>query len=477
MPSDLRDPKTIGDWLELDYVARPRRGRGWAAACLVGLAVAGAFAGYFFVTGRHSGFQAGPLSTAHAMLANDCGACHDRALAPLGRFVWGAGHRSVSDAACLKCHAGALHYEGQGDSHRCVDCHKEHRGNQALSRVADGHCTSCHADLKRDDGRATQVNHSVTAFLPPPRHPDYLPVKDEGTIQFNHAKHLKADGVQTLDLRQLARQLKQVEEQGGKASEDLLKVPTGVRHLQCQDCHQPDAAGRYMLPVRHEQHCRECHPLSVSLIGDLDEPQRRAAVGFAATPLTHPAAGQTAHVILGQLRDRVTRFIQAGENRQAFLKLAPAPDPGRPIPGVARPRPLDEREHEWANRQQGELARLLFDGAGGCQYCHKETTTPTDRPGGVPTYAPPAMPERWQKHAEFSHKSHRMLACDKCHPDATGSAATADVLVPKAITTCMDCHHAGGGARADCVECHLYHAPAKRSQGRHRGDPRLDPTR
>ena len=101
----------------------------------------------------------------------------------------------------------------------------------------------------------------------------------------------------------------------------------------------------------------------------------------------------------------------------------------------------------------------LFDGAGGCRYCHVEKQRM--RPAGtIPEYKRTAVPLRWFPRAQFDHAKHSMLQCGDCHPAAT-SRQTSDVLLPT-IGQCAKCHQKGaatGTARADCLECHRYHAP------------------
>ena len=69
-----------------------------------------------------------------------------------------------------------------------------------------------------------------------------------------------------------------------------------------------------------------------------------------------------------------------------------------------------------------------------------------DRPEGIP----------WFAHAEFSHRTHRMLECSSCHQQAKGSTKTSDVLIPK-MASCLPCHGASGTALDNCTQCHLYH--------------------
>jgi hypothetical protein len=220
-----------------------------------------------------------------------------------------------------------------------------------------------------------------------------------------------------------------------------------------------------MRPVLYEQHCQSCHPLGVRLAGSWEGPRlRELAEEFARTPTPHPRPGGSAEVVRGVLRERLTRFVlRAGDD--GFLKTGPAAgadDLLGPRPGA----PLAREQFEWVNGQQAAVEQLLFDGSGGCRYCHQEKTSPGSRPGGLPEYPSANIPVRWFRHAAFSHQSHRMLACTECHP-ATRSTRAADVLLP-GIDTCRKCHGGQGQARSDCVECHTYHGHAGRDEFRGR---------
>jgi hypothetical protein len=102
-----------------------------------------------------------------------------------------------------------------------------------------------------------------------------------------------------------------------------------------------------------------------------------------------------------------------------------------------------------------DMERELFQGRQGCSYCHTMQKTEP-----LPTIVPPKIPVRWQQHASFDHRAHRPIACVGCHAAAPKSADTTDVLLPK-LGVCQECHRAGGGARAGCPECHLYHDRVK----------------
>jgi predicted CXXCH cytochrome family protein len=428
MPSEFRTPRTLAGWFQLDYFNRRTFFRGWwgglpllvGAASLLGL-------GLMLWAGGRRTFQAGPLSAPHALFNDRCELCHDGHFKTLSRMWSGDSVGSISDEKCLSCHAGSHHNE-HAKMDRCVSCHKEHRGHPALVRIDDRRCAECHGDLKRQDGTTSQV----TSFAEG-KHPPFLEAKDPGTIRFDHKSHLTP------------KRLRDVE-----------------HRLDCADCHRADAAGRYMLPVTFEQHCKKCHPVTVQVGGDQADPELvQAARAFANEPLPHPAKGQSIDTVRAAIRDRVARFI-AGPGNERFLKTKE--ESGRlPLPASS---PREEREYAWVKRTAAELEMVVFDGGGGCRSCH--TVTIKDR---TPVIAAPAVPERWWKQATFRHDAHRMMKCEECH-DARGSEKSGDVLMPK-MDLCLKCHDSSvrrGKARADCVECHVYHDPlaqrAEREKGR-----------
>jgi hypothetical protein len=188
--------------------------------------------------------------------------------------------------------------------------------------------------------------------------------------------------------------------------------------------------------------------------------QHSAARRFAEEPVPHPALGETPERVRSALRERLTRFVQA--NRE-FLGPQAAGEAGRPVPGSRRAEPVTPEQYAWVNEQLGQAERLLFDGRGGCQHCHQEKGAADARPNGLPEYRPSALRDRWFDHAVFSHDSHRMLDCLQCHAGAAASASADDVLLPR-IETCRECHATPAGARADCVECHVYHDPLKKQE-------------
>ncbi len=467
MPSTLRDPKTLADWLDLDYFRRARRnGRAWkillGATFLFAVVVV-----FLLILGRPTAFQSRSVSTAHASFNQDCAQCHVGAFRTLDRLSrLDSEMRAVPDSACVRCHAGPVHHVTQIGTSACASCHKEHRGHDTLARVADGHCTECHADLHRNDGQEPSFDAHVRGFAVG-LHPEFRllahgPPVDPGTVRFNHAVHLSADGILEVDREQRARQ---IQDAGGNGPAVPAAEATRRRvHLECQSCHQSDSAGRYMQPIRYEQHCQSCHPLAVQLVGEWKPPLSEWAEEFGRTPAPHPTPGTSVEMVRGVLRDRLARFIRrSGDEKVSGV----AEEEFGGLLGPPSRSPLTREQFAWVNDEQTRVERLLFDGAGGCRYCHQEKTTPQTRIEGLPEYLAPNIPSRWLKHASFNHQSHQMLGCGECHPAQT-STRSADVLLP-GIDTCRKCHGTSTGqARADCVECHSYHDHGGRAEFRGR---------
>jgi hypothetical protein len=437
------DANAVGEWVELDYVRRPSPLVRWrkyllllswlggvaAAVGLIGWAVAG------FPQPR-TVYAGGPVSTAHAQFYDQCEFCHTERFATWDR-LWrhDEGRRSIPNATCAgKCHDGPPHHDTALGTLDCVGCHREHRGQPLLATVADVYCTGCHADLQTRSGE-TLFDRHVRAF--PNDHPEFgrhrgKPLTDPGTIKFNHQAHLKP-GLLGPDRKPLDKP------------------------LDCSACHRPDPAGHYMLPIRYEEHCKSCHPLPVQLSGTwADKGLQEAAEQLRRESAPHPHKGQTAADVRNALRGRLLAFARL----PGVLAQAKEEPPAVEMPGWQRaPRVLD-KELKWVNAQLHDIEGTLFDHTGGCAYCHEETTRADRRPDGLPGYALPNLTDRWFPHSRFAHETHRLLGCLACHERTAISTESSDVLLP-GRALCQQCHKPGGGARMDCVECHLYHDRSK----------------
>jgi hypothetical protein len=191
-------------------------------------------------------FSSGPISSSHAIFAQQCATCHKPVVEGAGFLPVSWGRTQVSDATCLGCHQVGLHHAAVADkSVPCSSCHIEHIGAMHLSASPVKGCTDCHANLITRTG-VTSVAAHISSFTH--GHPDFRALRkasDETRaaafgLKFNHSEHLAAG----------------------------LTGPQGKVTLQCASCHQvessnsSDAAhsGR-MANVDFDRSCRSCHSL------------------------------------------------------------------------------------------------------------------------------------------------------------------------------------------------------------------------
>lgn len=418
-----RTSKSIVQRIDSDYYKKQHWLRRWRqiaswslfviplAWCLAALAV-----------GDHRMYQAAPLSEAHKFIGNDCRQCHTQAWEPVRRLLFlDSSITSTPDDACLKCHAVGDHSPLQvaADIGKCGSCHREHRPDKSLLAVRDSQCTDCHADLRVKEGAKVTVDpHVVTISA----HPEFAifrqkAISDPANIKFNHAVHLKADGILG---------------PGGKKEK-----------LECAACHQPDSEGRYITPVTYEAGCARCH--QNALIFDSER--------FAVAPVPHGDVAAAAAMIRKNYTDYV-RF------HPEVLKEAPPElrfNPSRPHDSDAT---LRDVEWKWVEHEVSRSEQRL-GGSGGCRYCHDIKRNP-DASWSINNAT---MRARWYPMSVFRHDSHRMLRCISCHPAET-SSKTSDILMP-AIQNCKQCHDpavAGSSvASSECVACHNYHSHSQQA--------------
>ncbi len=401
-------------------------------------------------------YHAGSISAAHQLIANDCARCHQSTWQPLKRLVsFDNSVTSTPDAACIACHAGPIHNEHPAAKlAHCAHCHREHHGQEALAAVSDRFCTDCHAHLEHGSTAPLHFASQIAEFA---QHPEFAlfrgdipatpeqdlavhgvhqvaersaqgetpPWRDRAAIRFNHHKHMQPNDPRGLPTPALHA--------GGAELS-----PASFAQLDCDDCHQPDGAGRYMQPIAFEQHCRRCHPLEYD-----------AALGLGdALP----------HRDLQLVRDAMrSRFAERFRVLRTDSSSVTEESSSTGIPGIPRPAPLREGELSWVNQQLALAEHVVFgkEAKGGCRFCHtlKEDNAKL-------AIVPPAIPDRWQTHARFDHGRHRLLDCVACHHEAMQSSATADILLPR-IASCRECHGATnmklGQADDRCIECHDFH--------------------
>jgi hypothetical protein len=379
----------------------------------------------------HSGAAfAAMAATNH--LNQGCGACHAAAgsgpngmvnaalrarpgiLNVHGLLAASAGTPTAIDASCLKCHAGKNFHQPDAPAISCTFCHAEHQG-KVMAATTDANCDFCHGNAaKMAVSRTTPVIHHFAAD-----HPQFKfiteKMRDPDTLKFNHELHL--------------------------TGATIPRLPGG-RKLDCAFCHQPDAAGDCMRPVRFEKNCRVCHSLQF----DPETPQLQLPHG-------------SAEFVSAFLRSLPKQYLTLVEKQHE-------PDPNGFVEKKLAGLRIEfgsgedlERRVFFSTATFGPEAgigtltgatRAVFPG---CAYCHEVKASAA----GSPEIISPVMPERWLAHANFNHAKHANISCGQCH-DAVHSTGTADILLPPK-ETCAACHSPRGGVTDTCAECHTYHKP------------------
>ena len=376
-------------------------------------------------------WQPGPLHTVHQSIGGNCNACHGTAF---GR---------VADRACITCHPATQHHvpiespaRARFASMRCADCHVEHATPSRLVDTGSRSCVACHADLRKLDPNTPLQN--VTDFGS--GHPDFTlallePERADGKVvwrtrmgpsgfrprpeehsnlKFSHQVHMDEHGI---------------------------KSPTGDQRLTCGDCHQTDASGRSMAPIRMQQHCARCHSLQ------FDENDSSTAVPHGDLKLMFTA-------------------LEEHFSRMFLQQITPGARPSdRRRPGgeqTVMTRDEQRRALEWTTRESLQAARELLEKRV-CVECH----TVTRLPGltGVEQWRVEdvKLTSSWMPRAQFNHAAHRSSDCVSCHTGADQSRSSSDVLMPD-IKQCRSCHggsHERARLASDCTMCHRLHLPGR----------------
>lgn len=377
-------------------------------------------------------WDAGPLALGHQQIGGRCEACHQ---APFVR---------VADDACAKCHVASATPDHVGPvavragvrlGTRCAECHRDHRGENALVRTDSSLCVNCHGTLKAQYPQTKLVAMTDFGTDHPPfalslvnstsgEVQRFVPgapgsVVEVSGLKFPHATHLAKKGIRT---------------------------PTGVRVLECSQCHKLDPAGARFEPIKMVGNCSECHRLEF-------EP----AATNRQVPHGKPAE------ILTTLRDFYSG-IALGETP---IDVTLVNDLLR-RPTVEAGRVERVRARAWADQKALSVATDMIERRV-CVQCHV-----VSRPALDVTLAsassdlawmiqPVRITSRWLPGAAFDHKSHQQAPCAKCH-DVQASTKSADIAIP-GIETCRSCHSGAavvqGKLPSPCETCHSFHQHAK----------------
>jgi hypothetical protein len=457
-----RTTKKLAQRIDLNYFKRPtpyKRAKLWLCVLAPLLALAWITWRGFFHDSRV--YSSGRMSEPHAVLEKQCAACH----------VQRAGEFSAHalDSACLGCHDGPVHHENQVKAQvpQCAICHTEHRGRININAASNQACAECHADL-RVAGNIPQYSAHIRSLES--GHPEFAALrngaKDSGTIQLNHAIHMKP----------------------------IRRGPNGpIVQLECGDCHRlagvnqqwPYADKAYVMavssysaglsealpnntlwtprpltgreniiPPKFATTCAACHLLTFDERFDVGVPHDKPEVvhAFLAKKFQEYIAAHPAEVRV--VRDP-SRDLTEEPLQPEVRILTPA---------------------QWVAERTAEAEELLSRKT--CKQCHLYEThvdssivrIPTrlesgsETAGSLPDIAPAKTTMRWLPHAKFDHDAHRSFTCTSCHAKALSSTETSDVLIP-GIENCTTCHAPGPEhAESRCFECHTYHDWSKRKE-------------
>src|SRR4029453_12876401 len=186
MASRPQSTKIRAKRIALSYFKEPHPFRRWKFILSVAApVVAGLWLLVVAVQGNQRVYNAGPVSTAHAMFEKDCKVCHGPGPAegePLTLAAVGRSHYwlNVSDRACQTCHEGPRHNTNEAFTPRCATCHVEHFGRAQLGQIANSHCTQCHANLETKDKRDPAYHKNVPNLG---QHPEFAVTVREGQGQ------------------------------------------------------------------------------------------------------------------------------------------------------------------------------------------------------------------------------------------------------------------------------------------------------
>lgn len=514
------------------YKGWDRRAIGRAVAATAALLLTLGYVLYGVIGGDASKakYSRGPISAAHASFENNCSMCHDTDVAGdrihANAFFWSDESRQSAHGTitkkCTQCHktgdhlSPEMHSKGHDDL-SCTACHGEHRGRQFNPATVDDHkCTKCHE-------KSVGEHPSVTAFRPN-EHPEFfrvhrdetlrdeahpdreVPLKDPGNVKFNHELHLRP-GIYNPDSTVVSNHaMKWLDipefdvngaELRARFSHSML-VENGqqidVVTLSCVDCHEAgkvQTAGKTMKsdkkgtvgvthdsmfgddmpPIRFEQHCRACHPLSVGKGVRLEHGVSLSVInesidntfGQSLQAIGHLSAEAATALEQAETKESESVVDELSELAKSKLEGHEDEDKNRAL--------MDELENLIKN-EPAPLRRLRLQAAATCLLCHDESslwasnhsedTATTSR-----SIVPP--PRGWLKFGYFPHVRHDGVSCETCHTTSSQSKYASDVALLAMQSKCFQCHRSdakanstgsnltGPVAGSNCADCHSYH--------------------
>ena len=385
---------------KVEFVSRYRLSSLFTKAGLsvLGVVLLTGLAVLWIVGADKTAFSPGKLSKAHTKFNNNCTRCHT--------VAW----HTVLDTDCLECHKDKKkpHNENQIRTPICIQCHFEHKGNPVLADIEDKFCTQCHSDLK------------IKGYIPSSTYETQILSFNSGHPEFAVVARLSEQNGKMVRVR-LADKKNLRDNTPIKLNHKKHLDPKLMKkNLSCKDCHQVDTNGEYTLPIEYERNCAGsgCHTLDV---------KTRSSRVTVIVP----------HEETKMVRDFLQKFYtESAINNANRIGLGNA-----------------SAIKQWVSQNVKEAENSLFKEKK-CDECH--TIEVAD--SGLSKVVEPQIPFRWLPHSTFDHDLHVKtlnLKCSSCH-EAEKSEMTTDVLMPS-IDKCQECHSPEGGAKTECVLCHLYH--------------------
>ena len=473
----------------------------WWISALALLGGAATVPAFYYYKGPEALMNPGPISRGHASIANNCAACHPNTSMirtdthQAGKIVR-AEYFVPIDQACMQCHPGYAFHQpnvapdltrpagtgARNETSSCTSCHKEHLTAGKMLPSSDQNCAACHnrADLmaasaeighavpSRDFPSAMPHNTGGLRVFYKPRPPEgYTEVfaafdqghpgfqiqtkhlKDPDTLQYNHARHERAD---------------------------IPNTEMGTR-LACDYCHKADATGTNFQKITFENNCVHCHALAF-------DPNLGATVNKPGSDPGLVIPHGDPEKVRGFLRTLPNQYleyaIRQGSNSvqaQAYMISAVnklADSYGVPANALYQLGPKLEQKvfynADHLSTGSGALRRRTEGGGGrgqdntyfpGCAFCH-QVSAPV--PNVAPKITPAVIFDRWLGDGRFDHSKHQQQTCAECHSSIHTSERTSDINIPTQ-QSCTQCHNSKpGGVANDCESCHHYHdGPGRRT--------------
>lgn len=453
----------------------------------------------------------GPLSSSHAVLEDQCDACHD-AFGDVESEKCSLCHEKLGDK--LGLYTFASHYLYRSNDFQrlvpsehetsCAGCHTEHEGREAkITQVGDRRCRPC---------------HDVTSFSSdhPQLEPAAAEVADEGSLQFPHIHHVR---------------------------EVMKREGLEDHERSCLYCHNPRPDGKSFEPISFDRHCDPCHltaterteavPLeedglpgvrTLEMIREARDPGTDWA--FFMSPSEFRERGKLVSKspvyhrdpwVLDNLR-RLRRYLYDDSGLADLLRASPeAPasetkslyeeaintlegyaqglrsrpesevqaelskieealkslrraleDPYTPLDETVFPLALESRRDDVSEDDVEEVEEIADLLTSLCQRCHTLEKL---------TIARVQKDQRVLRRAEFNHRAHIIeVRCLECHNkipilenlDPSIPLSEIDPAVDRSsiqnlpsIEKCRECHNPDLASER-CVTCHLFHPDKKR---------------